>query len=683
MDYRELTEQEYYDRLRIVVIGAEGLHARAQDVGDGMATIGYGYTFNRGNNASIWRNSGIPLTPQELASLEAIDRAPAADRTRLGLAFPRTLTVEEGDQLLRASVREYEGPAEALSMPLSEERVALVSLTYNRGEGALMGNPARSIPEHPIMGTIRDGDRAEAWFQMRYNCWGSADAQFEGGLRKRRFAEAQVFGLYDDPDNVSPQEAQGVVRMYALHRNEIDRVEQSYGVSIDGESARRNRISEANRDYPALVGQYGSIQNISDALEPAREALLSNVREENPALAERLAFEDLPMGRIFADPGRDLRQGVSVEQDIAAMRNQRTPPRAATIESVGREQRNSTTEDLDPAHMAVVDSRRMTRGRDPQEIDSNDLLLGNGGDDALRGGRGDDVLIGGAGRDRLEGGQGRDLYLTDAGDTIVDADGLGEVRMGGQLVTGGRLVEGQTDLYRSEDGRFTFRTEAAGLRVTDASGAEIRIENFRSGGLGITLDAGREQRGDAQIPAGEQAPERQRMIEDDRPRDNSITPDPMLQPRTLGRRSDVLDSELDPRSPDHPGYSLNTNIRTAVTRAEAGIGKAWADDSEALTARLYGMALGKGFSADDHFVVAFNERTATRQSGEIAFLQRVGVGASVDPYENRVQVATGDLRNASADETYRNIAAAISVPNQAAEVQQELVEQQRSAPRIG
>lgn len=28
MDYRELTEQEYYDRLRIVVAGAEGLHAR-------------------------------------------------------------------------------------------------------------------------------------------------------------------------------------------------------------------------------------------------------------------------------------------------------------------------------------------------------------------------------------------------------------------------------------------------------------------------------------------------------------------------------------------------------------------------------------------------------------------------------------------------------------------------------
>lgn len=683
MDYRELTEQQYYERIRVVVIGAEGLHGRAQDVGDGMATIGYGYTFNRGNNADIWRSSNIQLTPQEIAALEAIDRAPAGDRTRLGLAFSRTLTAEEGDQLLRASVREYEGPARALSMPLSEERVAVVSLTYNRGEGALMGNPARNIPEHPIMGAIRDGDRAEAWFQLRYNCWGSADAQFEGGLRKRRFAEAQVFGLYDNLDNVSPQEAQSVVRMYALHRNEIDRVELGYGVSIDGEPARRNRISEANRDYSALVDQYGNIPNISDALEPARRALLGNLREENPALEERFAPENFSMGRIFADPGRDLRHDTSVEQDIAAMRNQRNPPRAATIESVGREQRNSTTEDLDSAHAALVDSQRMTRRRDPREADSNNLLLGNGGDDTLRGGRGDDVLLGGTGRDRLEGGQGRDLYVTDVGDTIVDADGVGEVRMGGQLVTGGRLVEGQTDLYRSEDGRFTFRMEEEGLRVINASGAEVRIENFRSGSLGITLDAARGQRGDTQVPIEEQVPERRRLIEDDRPRDNSITPDATSEPQPFGRQSDMREIGTDPRSPGHPGYLLNTNIRAAVTRAETGIGKAWDENSEVMTARLYGLALGRRFGADDDFVVAFNERTATREPGEIVFLQRGGVGASVDPYENRVQLATGELRDASADEIYRNIAAAISAPNHAATAQLELEQQQRGALRIG
>ncbi|WIH03942.1 hypothetical protein KHF85_13875 [Xanthomonas translucens pv. graminis] len=170
MNYRELTEQEYYARVRIVVAGAESLHARAQDVHDGMATIGYGYTFNRGNNTELWQASGIHLTPQEVSALEAIDAAPAANRTRLGLAFPRELTAAESEQLLRTSMREYEGPANSLNMPLSEERVAMVSLTYNRGAEALIGDTAKHIPEHPIMDAIRDGNRAEAWFQMRYNC---------------------------------------------------------------------------------------------------------------------------------------------------------------------------------------------------------------------------------------------------------------------------------------------------------------------------------------------------------------------------------------------------------------------------------------------------------------------------------------------------------------------------------
>ena len=286
MDYRELTEEQYYARIRTVVVGAEGLHARSQDVGDGMATIGYGYTFNRNNNVEIWRNAGITLTRQESDALAAIDAAASRDKTGLALAFPRTLNAAESDQLLRASVREYEGPANALNMPLSDERVAMVSLTYNRGAGALMGDAARNVPEHPIMGAIRDGDRAEAWFQMRYNCWGSADAQFEGGLRKRRFAEAQVFGLYDDPANVAPAEARSVSRMYQLHRDEIGNIESRHGVTAEGEQATRNRITDANRDYPALVRDYGQVQTIAESLGPAHEALLRQARTDHPDIAD-------------------------------------------------------------------------------------------------------------------------------------------------------------------------------------------------------------------------------------------------------------------------------------------------------------------------------------------------------------------------------------------------------------
>lgn len=59
INYRELTQEQYNALTGDLVKLTESLHARSQDVGDGRATIGYGYTFNRSNNAAIWAESGI------------------------------------------------------------------------------------------------------------------------------------------------------------------------------------------------------------------------------------------------------------------------------------------------------------------------------------------------------------------------------------------------------------------------------------------------------------------------------------------------------------------------------------------------------------------------------------------------------------------------------------------------
>lgn len=483
MDYRELTEQQYNVRLRTAIVGSEGLHAQVQDVGDGRATIGWGYTFNRGNNVELWRASGIALNQDQWRQLAAIDGAPAGDRTRLGLAFNRTLTEGESDQLLRASMREYEGPAANLNMPMSDERVALVSLTYNRGVASIAGNAARNVPEHPIMDAIRDGDRAEAWFQMRYNCWGSRD-DMEGGLRKRRYTEAQAFGLYDDPGNVTVDEARSVYRTFQLHRDEIDRVERNFGVTVDGERAATNRIAQANRDYPDMVAQYGQVQTIADALGPARTVLLRELRQEHPDLAGRLTDANFNAGRIHLDPGRDLREG----------------------DNLRREQRHSTAEDVDPNHVATIDSRRMTRGNNPREIDSNDLLIGEGGNDILRAHRGDDILIGGAGLDRMEGGIGRDTYVVGNGDIVMDNDGRGELRWNGRALGGGtRGPNDPENTYRSADGSETYVLNGNTLTVTNRQGESLQIENYARGDLGLRLqdppartrqDAPRDERSD-------------------------------------------------------------------------------------------------------------------------------------------------------------------------------------------
>ncbi len=269
MKYQELSEHQYMERLRLVIAGAEGLHEKAQDVKDGKATIGWGYTFNRNNNVDIWRRSGIELPEEDWMLLADIDRAPATARTPLGLRFSTRLDAADADRLLHASLAEFERPADRLRMPLSDERIALTSVAYNRGPGALMG--PRGGKEHPVMAAIRDGDRAEAWYQLRYNCWGTR-VEAEGGLRKRRFAEAQVFGLYDDPTNVSADEARNVIAMFNRHKAEIDRVEDRFGDSLDAPPAKPNRIAQANRDYPELTALYGRVPTLEAALAPAQRA---------------------------------------------------------------------------------------------------------------------------------------------------------------------------------------------------------------------------------------------------------------------------------------------------------------------------------------------------------------------------------------------------------------------------
>lgn len=454
MIYKELTQEEYTAALKTVIIGAEGLHATAQDVGDGMATIGYGYTFNRSNNASIWRDSGIDLDESQWRSLQMIDAAAARDRTRLGLAFPRQLNAHEADQLLLASVREYERPADSLDMPLSRERAAMVSLTYNRGVGA--------VSRSPIMEAIRDGDRAEAWFQLRYNGWGTY-AEGEAGLRKRRLAEAEVFGLYDDPATVTYDESKQVYQMYQLHRDEIDRVERRWGVTVDGEPGERNLIALANRDYPALTDRYGRVPEISEGLAPAQVVLLANLRNEFPHLADTLTDSNFNVGAIYIDAGRSPRRG-----DGLSMENQ-----------------NSTLEDFDSERAAVIDASTNHAGA---TIETNALIMGMAGSDTLISGAGDDVLIGGGGADQLQGGVGRDIYVADAGDVIQDGDRQGRIFWGRQCLEGGVQAEGGPEsLFHSLDRTLAYSLEGANLVVSQVDGGSITIQNFQSGDLGISL----------------------------------------------------------------------------------------------------------------------------------------------------------------------------------------------------
>lgn len=130
----------------------------------------------------------------------------------------------------------------------------------------------------------------------------------------------------------------------------------------------------------------------------------------------------------------------------------------------------------------------------------DDDLAGGIGDDTLDGGSGDDWLEGGRGADRLEGGAGHDVYDYSSGDghdLVVDADGAGEIRWDGIVLTGDADVEAAEDPDGETPGvRYSLLDDGAGgstlvIRGAESAGrpqaGEIRVRDWRQGDLGIRL----------------------------------------------------------------------------------------------------------------------------------------------------------------------------------------------------
>lgn len=113
----------------------------------------------------------------------------------------------------------------------------------------------------------------------------------------------------------------------------------------------------------------------------------------------------------------------------------------------------------------------------------------------------------------------------------------------------------------------------------------------------------------------------------------------------------------DPRDPDHPAHALDRRIRGEVAKAESVIGKPWDENSERLTANLFGLARQKGFSERDELKVGFNLPTAAHGARELVFVYRVGANASPDPDANRAHMATSMAISQPADEIYSRIGA--------------------------
>ncbi|WP_417548637.1 calcium-binding protein [Marinobacter segnicrescens] len=112
----------------------------------------------------------------------------------------------------------------------------------------------------------------------------------------------------------------------------------------------------------------------------------------------------------------------------------------------------------------------------------NDTLIGMSGNDILNGGKGNDTLAGGSDNDRYEFSSG------DGQDTLIDADGLGELWIDDIKYGLAVRLAPDADGWLSDDKKVRFLLYGSDLLVSYGEGDSVLIRNYSSGDLGITLE---------------------------------------------------------------------------------------------------------------------------------------------------------------------------------------------------
>jgi Ca2+-binding RTX toxin-like protein len=272
------------------------------------------------------------------------------------------------------------------------------------------------------------------------------------GLVKRRFAESEFFGLYNDANHVSADEAKQVYRMFTKHRSDIANKEALYGFAFDGTPGTvlingKSVLQEANDSYTAIRTAYltdGRINTLEENLNQARDALFTYLQATYQATFLGLSASNFRSLDIRIDPAQ-------------------TPNHGAFLSGV------------------II-------GQDGNEFATRNIILGEDGDDELIGGKGDDVLLGGTGFDtyyyRIGDGNDR-IYDDDKQGRIIVVDETGSVKETRAL---GNFYKSGENIWKLPDGSTITITQNSPTTVVLPDGGTIDLgDNFQDGDFGIHL----------------------------------------------------------------------------------------------------------------------------------------------------------------------------------------------------
>ena len=220
-------------------------------------------------------------SPNTTSSIQAnLDRVMKTWHDTKNSAVPETFRFKNEAQVakaLNALAPDYDGRIDdwLSGIPDSREREALFSLCWN--------GPSLLGPK--LKAAIEAGDRAEAWYEIRYNSNGNGIS----GLANRRYVEAETFGLFDTEGKATFAEALEAGQMLARHHNTVLWYEDRYDPDQAG----------------ATKGMPG-IDAISAEMAPAIRSALKAL-----GLSRNLAVEEL----LAADTGNTTISGDGTDYD--------------------------------------------------------------------------------------------------------------------------------------------------------------------------------------------------------------------------------------------------------------------------------------------------------------------------------------------------------------------------------
>jgi len=206
--------------------------------------------------------------------------------------------------LLNVKIQTYET---ALSKSLgkdnlldSKERAAVISVIYNLTNATQEGI-GKAIPS--LITAIRNDNRAEAWYEIRYNTnGGDSRKKAGGGIANRRSSESNLFGLYDALDqNVTTkkavEEAVEILKMYIRHEDKIKTEEKEFGnyIAYQGANSIAKQLQPALSTLEKFINKQepdkkvkltlGNIDNYIDKIEKCIDK--ENVKtDKTPKVAE-------------------------------------------------------------------------------------------------------------------------------------------------------------------------------------------------------------------------------------------------------------------------------------------------------------------------------------------------------------------------------------------------------------